>query len=364
MQSPPKRFSFYPIERVAYGAHRGGGDDDDFDPSILPFDLGDEITIEDVSGLIPDDEFEVYKPGMGSHVHDHLQRIKYALVHRFAEHEYNEATRHLTTESELVFRSRRIIRETAACLRLIRPTSQYLHLFEGRIDDNGMFAQIGLDTPVDFISNPINQRHFGFRTKDADALRRFAPLFHSGMAGEFWKFRMSVHMHESGCFQHYDWKAKFFLWTTAVEALFTTQANQGSLVATERIKFFLGEKRSIYPPGELMSLYPNPNLTVGDVIGELYCLRNHIAHGDRVPDYYKLKDGRPSLAHFGEPIPKTEMLFEAISFIIRYSLLKVLSDNLLDHFSSNTTADVYFARHGLARDDLRTTKKKIGPCPA
>jgi hypothetical protein len=167
MQSPRTRFSFYPIERIEYGAHRGGADDDDFDPSILPFDLGNEITIEDVSALIPANEFDCYKPGMGSHAHDHLERIKYALVHRFPEYTFDEGTQKLQSEDKQVSRSQRIIRETAACLRLIRPTSQYLHLFEGRIGDDGMFCQIGLETPVDYIANPLNQRNFGFRTKDA-----------------------------------------------------------------------------------------------------------------------------------------------------------------------------------------------------
>jgi hypothetical protein len=364
MRSPNMRFSFYPIERIEQGAHRGGADDDDFDPAILPFDLGNEITLEDVSALIPADEFDCYKPGMGSHAHDHLERIKYALVHRFSEYTFDESTQKLQSEDKQVFRSRRIIRETAACLRLIRPTSQYLHLFEGRIGDDGMFCQIGLDTPVDYIANPINQRNFGFRTKDAESLRRFAPLFHKGMEGEFWKFRMSVNMHESGCFQNNDWKAKFFLWTTAVEALFTTQANQGSLVASERIKFLLGANTSIYPPGELVWIYPNPNLTVGDVVGELYCLRNHIAHGDRVPAYYFQKEGRPSPMYGGDRIPRSEMLFEAMSFIIRHSLLSILDGQLIDHFKSNTAADAYFGSHGLTKKALQATNRKIGKCPA
>jgi hypothetical protein len=30
------RFSFYPIERIEQGAHKGGADDDDFDLTLPP----------------------------------------------------------------------------------------------------------------------------------------------------------------------------------------------------------------------------------------------------------------------------------------------------------------------------------------
>jgi hypothetical protein len=166
-----------------------------------------------------------------------------------------------------------------------------------------------------------------------------------------------------GCFLDDGWKAKFFLWTASLEALYTTQANQGSLVASERIKFLLGANTSIYPPGDLASIYPDPKLTAGDVIGELYCLRNHIAHDDKVPDSYFQKEGRPSGPYGIDRIPRYEMLFEAISFIIRSSLLKILDDGLIGHFQNNVTADSYFAGHNLTRDQLRAAKLKMPHCP-
>ena len=58
------------------------------------------------------------------------------------------------------------------------------------------------------------------------------------------------------------------------------------MVAKERVKFLLGATAPIYPPGEYMDLDPDPGLTVAVVIDEIYCLRNHIAHGDKLPDYY------------------------------------------------------------------------------
>lgn len=305
----------------------------------------------------------VTKPGMGSYTYAHLERIKYALAHRFPEYEVDDGTRHLKTEADLMDRSRRKIRETAACLRLIRPTSQYRHLFEGRVGDGGMFCQIGLDAPVNYISNPINQRNFGFRTKDAETLRRSLRCFIRR-----WKESIGSSAWPCICTSPAASKTttgrQSFSSGLRVEALFTTMANQGSIVASERIKHLLGANTSIYPRGELVWIYPNPNLTVGDVVGELYCLRNHIAHGDRVPDYYFKKEGRPSPMYGGDRIPKSEMLFEAISFIIRYSLLKVLDDQVLDHFQSNATADAYFGSYGLTKKALQAANRKMARCPA
>jgi hypothetical protein len=53
------------------------------------------------------------------------------------------------------------------------------------------------------------------------------------------------------------------------------------------------------------------------------------------------------------------VLTEAQSFIIRKSLLKILSDQLLDHFADAQAAQSYFAAHNLTRDDIRASRTPI-----
>ena len=357
------KFSFHPIQQIACGEHRGGGDDSDFEPSMLPFVIMDGLAIEEIAHLIRDDEFDIYRSGMGTYAHDKLDRLRYALVHRFPDCGTDEVTGKFVFGAESVHRSWALVRNVAACLRLIRPMTEYLHLFHGEIDDDGKFTRIALDTPVDYVINPFNQRQFGFRTQDAHDLKFYAPRFVETVSQDFWKFRMAVQLHESGCFQNDDWRAKFFLWTTAVEALFTSQSpdgeNSGSKVACERIKFFLGDQTPIYPPGELMSLYPNPGLTVTDVVGEIYCLRNHIAHGDRVPNHYLTSRGRGDL--LGGTIVKHEVLLEAISFIIRHSLLKILREDIASSFADTPSSEAYFGAHRLTKTALKRIPRF--PCP-
>jgi hypothetical protein len=57
--------------------------------------------------------------------------------------------------------------------------------------------------------------------------------------------------------------------------------HQGKLVATERIKWFLGPKTSIYEKGDIPDFILNqPTISIGDVVDRLYDVRNYIAHGD------------------------------------------------------------------------------------
>jgi hypothetical protein len=51
-------------------------------------------------------------------------------------------------------------------------------------------------------------------------------------------------------------------------------------------------------------------------------------------------------------------LHEALSFIIRASLLKILEDGLLSHFADGPSSKEYFGAHGLVKSLL---PKKTSP---
>jgi hypothetical protein len=160
-------------------------------------------------------------------------------------------------------------------------------------------------------------------------------------------------------------KVRFLLWVSALEALFTTQSrggqNSGKLVAGERIKHLIGSSASVYPAGELTSGQPNPSLTVSDVIGDTYCLRNHIAHGDKLPNYYWARTGR---SNFTEQILKIEELIEALSYILRRSLLTILKNGLLCHFADQASSEAYFGGLGLTKQLIKNRGIREPTCPA
>lgn len=52
-----------------------------------------------------------------------------------------------------------------------------------------------------------------------------------------------------------------------------------------------------------------------------------------------------------------QVLFEAQSFIIRESLLRILKDNLLCHCENASASEAYFGNEGLTR---KTLKARLG----
>jgi hypothetical protein len=287
-----------------------------------------------------------------------LERIKYAIIHRYPQHGPDADTGQYLVDADQTQQSRTLVQQIAACLRIIRPVTVHADFCEGSVAENGELYHIGFNEPEPNFSLPVNQRLFSFRNEDLQMLRIYVPLFRSAMAGPFWKLRMAVQMHDTGYFQANHWKIRFFLWASALEALFTSQnpnrEHSGSRVAKERIKEVLGANTSVYPPEELCRLNSNPNLTVADVLGEIYCLRNHIAHGDKIPDYYYQTTGRPDL---NGPLVRIDMLIENISFIVRRSILKILEGNLLTHFQGAASSEAYFDRLQLTNTAIR---KSIG----
>jgi hypothetical protein len=358
------KFALYPIGRVALGQQRGGWEDWDFDPALLPFEIMDQVQIEDVSTRFLDDEFDTYENSLGSYAVKELKRLKYAIVYRFPQYELNPVTNELILDAEQMKRAQRLVREIAVCLRIIRPILQRAQYCEGQIRNDGAFVHSSFDVPNPYADVPHNQRLFSVRTEDVQCLKFYAPLFIYAMDQPFWKFRMAAQLYEAGHWQCTDKKIQFFLWVSALEALFTTQNRNGQhggkLVAGERIKALIGANTPIYSAGELASSQQNPGITDSDVIGEVYCLRNHIAHGDKLPDHYWARTGRP---FDNERLTRFDELIEAVSFILRRCLLAILKDGLLSHFADKGSSEAYFTGLGQTKQKLRLSGAVEPTCP-
>jgi len=347
------RFTLYPISSIADGM-----DDEPFDLNSLPFDVTESVRIEAIHERLREDAFDHAKKQLGEEVVQSLKDVRYALVHRYnPEPILDPATNKIIGEPFRSQQSDILIREIAACLRIIRPMRQRALPIRGGIRDDGTFDVTGFDVPtLHLLEVPEVQKLFALRNQDADNLRQYAPSFLRAMRGEFWKFRMAVQFHELGHFQSLDWKARYLLWCSAIESIYTSHnwEHQGSLVATSRIRWFLGENTSTYAPGDISRLLRDPHITVDMVVDDLYEMRNFMAHGDKVPDRFFsdiLRDG------FNDGVNKVEVLIEAASFIIRTSLLKILRDKLLDHFTDAEPAEAYFGAQNLTRSVLRTRRR-------
>jgi len=338
-------FTLYPITWLATNL-----DEEPFDMNRLPFDLADGVRIERVAERFPEGSFKLWKERIGGLAIEALTGIRFALVHRYDP-------RQTIIGSEVYdprVSSERLVRLVAACLQLIRPMRERAYLVHGSVQDaDGSFSVRGFDAPsLELMEVPEVQKLFKLRTQDAEDLKSYVPEFLRAMRGDFWKFKTAVQFYSRGHFQSLDWTARYLLWCSAIESIYTSHEweHQGALVATSRIKWFLGANTSIYAPGDLSDLLHDPGITIGQIVADLYELRNFIAHGDRIPNHYftdRLREG------FEDSVSRAEVLVEAASFIVRTSLIKILRDGLLSHFADAAPAEVYFRAQGLTRTPLQ-----------
>jgi hypothetical protein len=324
-----------------------------FDQGRLPVDVAEGVRIESVREHFREGAFELWRPMVGTTVVDNLERVQFAMVHLYVP-EPIVVDDGILGAQQRSSESQKLVRMLAACLRLIRPMRQSALTIHGRVrDEDSSFEVGGFELPpAHLIEVPEVQKLFMLRNQDADDLRLYAPQFLHGMRGEFWKFRMAVQFHDLGHFQAIDWKARFLHWCSAIESIYTTHhpEHQGKLLATTRIKWFIGQNTSIYAPGDILDLIRDPGIRVCQIVDDLYNLRNFMAHGDRIPDPYFTDELRMGL---DDGVKRFEVLLEAASFIIRTSLLKILRDNLLNQFADAGPAEAYFGAQGLTNTAIR-----------
>jgi hypothetical protein len=353
----PQNFTLYAIYSLG-----GAWEDEPFDETRLPFDVAEGVRIEDVRPLFREDTFAYTTQQMGNWAVDHLRRCHYALVHRY-DPESILVDGEIVGEQDHNDVSDLLVRSIAACLRLIRPMRVISEVMRGRVRDDQTFDLTGFDHPANIVETPENEKLFHVRDRDADDLRTYAPEFLRAMRGQFWKFRMGLQFFQLGHFQDHDWKARYLLWASAIESIYTSHnwEHKGGLVAKERIKWFLGENTSIYPAGELNRFVVDPHITVGDIVDRLYEVRNFLAHGDRVPEAFFQDILRRGMQG---GINALGVLAEAQSFIIRISLLRILRDGLLNHFADAAPSEAYFGAQGLTRRALQARQPRPEQVPA
>jgi hypothetical protein len=366
MQAPlqvmgDRKCSIFPIERVA---HNWAGFSSDFDVSILPLKIIDDVHVEDVPGLMQQDEFRYCREMLGTEMVKHIENFKYATVHRFTSPIQDPKGRRTGIRPGI---ARSVSISCASTHRVFasNPPHRATRPVHGRdVEADGTFRHFHFDHPVQYLSPLPIQALMRVRTQDLLSLVKYAPRFIAAMEGNFWKYRMAVDMFQSGFFQETHWKLRFFMWTAALEALFTSHTNpehRGSFVTKERIKKLLRSSCLVYPSHELSEYDVDPKLTVGKVLDQIYCLRNHIAHGDKVPNYYFKTPVRQAI---NGPVMKKDVLTEAISSIVRQCILAILDKNLLRNFANDATAEAYFSKLGLTNALLKNKKRKRFKCPS
>jgi hypothetical protein len=338
---PETLVALYPILGVT-----GDWLDDPFDLGQLPASILPGVNIEDGKTFFSPNFLDTWNGYISKREREALERVRFAIVCRYDDDCRDETNK--TAETK--------VRWMAACLRLIRPMPQDAAFIGGRILPDTTVQIQRFDIPVE-IAVPAVQKLFRLRNRDVKRLQGVAPIFMDAMNGQCWKFRSSIELYDWGHFHHLYWKARFSLWCSAIEAIYTSNASEhkGSLVAKERIKWFLGGDTLIYEPGDIQDNQPELMTTVGGIVDDLYELRNVIAHGDKTPDKFFVI----ARSEYGEDVTFAGTLIEAASRIIRASLLRILEDNLLKHFVDGPASEAFFGAERLTRSALYEKQNAI-----
>jgi hypothetical protein len=319
-------FQLIPLERLS---------DQPFDLTQLPFSIFPGIEAADVSGLLPASMFDHLRSEVGRHrmrVFD--GNAKHALVHRYEEDPRWSAT---PAAQEAANEKAKLLYEVFACSRIVRPTRR-LGSVSGFLKDDGTVEQRQATFPDSALDVLEALKLFAFRNKDLEELRHLIGTFLKAMHGEYWPVRMAVQYYYMG-YEVNDWKGRYLYWgSSAIHALYSS--NNEKIV--RRIKWFLGENTLIYPAGdhpESEFLGTDPT-TIGEVVEDVNVVRNCIAHGERVPDKYFRQDaGRNTL---NGRVKYITVLDDALAFIVRATLRRIIAENLLSDFASRVSVSQFW----------------------
>jgi hypothetical protein len=314
-----------PLERIAQPI---------FDLSQLPVEIAPGVQVADVSALLPPSEFEYMQAEVGRHqLRYFTSSIKYGLVHRYELSVLDDENAN-KNKTEL-------LNNVFCLLRLIRPHRRLGGVNGHILGDKPTFS--GTTFPHDTLDVPEALKLFAVRNKDLNELIKLLPTFLKAMQGAYWPFRMAVQYYYMG-YEVNDWKGRFLYWgSSALHALYSHREQK----IVPRVKAFLGENTLIYETTEhpdFEFLPPNP-LTIKDVLHDVNEVRNCIAHGDKIPDrFFAPAGGRQTLSGV---VNYLAVLDDALSFIIRVSLLKILRNNLVEDFKDRHHCSLYWKTLGV-----------------
>jgi hypothetical protein len=299
-----------------------------------------DVEVADVSELLPPSMFEFLEAEVGRHQMRFFSgRTKHAFVHRYEEHPeaptYEES-------AKIAKRNDELLNEVFACSRIVRPTRRLGHV-TGYLNPDRTVNQRQTNFPDSALDVPEALELFAFRNRDLESLRTLIGTFLKTIHGEFWPFRMAMQYYYMG-YEMNDWKGRYLCWgSSALHALYSP--NSDKLI--RRIKGFLGKDTLIYPREDHLEfefLPPDPT-SVGDVIEDINIVRNCIAHGERIPDrYFAADSGRRSL---NGQVNYISVLDDALAFIVRETLRRILAENLLDGFTSRRAVSQFWKGRSL-----------------
>jgi hypothetical protein len=280
----------------------------------LPFQLG-TISVESVEGLLQAEHFSLWSRYVPKRTIELFERANVALVHRFASG-YG-----MGKEDE---DSKELLRNTFACLRLVKPTRTQFYVVQYRPKQDGGVDVLGFTSPAN--ASPANLPRSEvlnhITNADLEELRKMWPQYRSIRDSGPEHLRRATRYYETGYADLRAADLQFVTWVMGIEALYADNEDPCPPGAIrERILEDIGPDTDIYEGRYRPSSNPKPVL-LGQVLDNLFELRDRLIHGAWAPKSWFETTVRIDVA--GAPVALPDALREAASFVLRSGLQKKL----------------------------------------
>jgi hypothetical protein len=286
----------------------------------VPFPLTEGATFDSVEGILEPQNFALWEGHASPETLKTLSKIKYALVHRFSSSAYFQGE---TEES-----SRELVHRLFVCLRVVKPTRTPFSYVQYQVIDGkkDVFTfvepedSLSLNLPESEVLNHLN-------TEDLLMLRRLAPTFLRAQKEGPAHLRRAIRYYESGYVSIREADLQLTVWMMGIEALFSYGDEPCDVETIKaRVADVVGLNTDIYEEFDQRDLYAAKPVRVGDVLDQMFELRNRFVHGAWVPKAWFDQNVRMAIS--GGTLTTADVVREAASFVLRSGIRhKLLNEN-------------------------------------
>ena len=288
------------------------------DAIIKPVSLMDDVAVEDSSRLLSPENFDLWSEQISQRERDVLGSTGVGLVHRF---------RSDFVQGEDEQKSRDLLHRLFVCCRIVKPTRSRFTAIQVRWTGESEVDVFHFTHPHLHTANaPDSEVLNVFTREDIAEVTMLIGRFLEVVDGdEPYAIRRAIRCYEQGYSETTDPVLQLLLWAMGIEAFVAWKASASVMDVREsldeQVIRWISPDTDIYGQTSKSHYEPWPKLPVGDVVQDLFALRDQFVHGKWVPDEWK-KHYRNSVA--GESLSYSDVLREAASFILRNLIQKGL----------------------------------------
>jgi hypothetical protein len=285
----------------------------------LPFQLTSDVVVDSLKGKLRPSNFTVWDKFVPERTIEWFTEMDSALVHRFYSSSGSGAM-----EAE----SKDKLHKVFICLRMVRPTRTPFSVVQFQLKENrqpDVFSFIEADDPVS-LAMPESEVLNHFAANDLSTLRNLLPKFFAVDADpSAERVRRAIRYYETGYSELRNAVLQFTVWMMGIESLFSTGSDTDeSRSVQDRIKETIGSE-DIYKDFSNRDLYHARPILVQEIVKDLFVMRNHLVHGQWVPDEWINHKVRNSIS--GPAVNYADALREAASFILRAGILRAVNEH-------------------------------------